>query len=130
MSEKPLLGKVVIVTGASRGIGKGIALAFAEAGADLVLSARTIPDLEQTAREVEALGRRALVVEMDSYKYDTVEAVITRAVEHFGRLDVLVNNAGGSRNVPDGWKATTFRLSACSRCTVSRPMRRPRPRQR
>lgn len=104
MSEKPLLGKVVIVTGASRGIGKGIALAFAEAGADLVLSARTIPDLEQTAREVEALGRRALVVEMDSYKYDTVEAVITRAVEHFGRLDVLVNNAGGSRNVPDGWK--------------------------
>ncbi|MBV9843352.1 MAG: glucose 1-dehydrogenase [Sphingomonadaceae bacterium] len=104
MSEKPLLDKVVIVTGASRGIGKGLALAFAEAGADLVLSARTLPDLEQTAREVEAKGRRALVVEMDSYKYDTVQAVITRAVDHFGKLDVLVNNAGGSRNVPDGWK--------------------------
>ena len=102
MSDKSLLNKVV--TGASRGIGKGIALAFAEAGADLVLSARTIPDLEQTAREVESLGRRALVVEMDSYKYDTVEAVISKAVEHFGRVDVLVNNAGGSRNVADGWK--------------------------
>lgn len=104
MSEQPLLGKVVIVTGASRGIGKGIALAFAEAGADLVLSARTVPDLEQTAKEVEALGQRALVVEMDSYKYDTVQAVIHKAKEHFGRLDVLVNNAGGSRNVEDGWK--------------------------
>ncbi|MBV9993732.1 MAG: glucose 1-dehydrogenase [Caulobacteraceae bacterium] len=104
MSEKPLLDKVAIVTGASRGIGKGLAISFAEAGADVAISARTIPDLEVTAREIEARGRRALVVHMDAYDYPSVEAVVDKTVEHFGKLDVLVNNAGGSRNVQDGWK--------------------------
>ena len=104
MPEKPLLDKVAIVTGASRGIGKGLALAYADAGADVAISARTIPDLEQTAREIEARGRKALVLYMDSYDYPSVEAVIDTTVEHFGKLDVLVNNAGGSRNVEDGWK--------------------------
>ncbi|MBV9996397.1 MAG: glucose 1-dehydrogenase [Caulobacteraceae bacterium] len=104
MSEKPLLNKVAIVTGASRGIGKGLALAYAEAGADVAISARTIPDLEATAREIEARGRKALVLYMDAYDYPSVEAVVDKTVEHFGKLDVLVNNAGGSRNVQDGWK--------------------------
>jgi 7-alpha-hydroxysteroid dehydrogenase len=104
VAGKPLLDKVAIVTGASRGIGKGLALAYAEAGADVAISARTIPDLEQTAREIEAKGRRALVLYMDSYDYDSVEAVVDKTVEQFGKLDVLINNAGGSRNVDDGWK--------------------------
>jgi NAD(P)-dependent dehydrogenase (short-subunit alcohol dehydrogenase family) len=104
MPDQPLLDKVAIVTGASRGIGKGIALAYADAGADVVLAARTVPDLVTTAGEVEARGRKALVVEMDAYDYDQVESSIDQAIAHFGRLDILVNNAGGSRNVEDGWK--------------------------
>ncbi len=101
--HQPLLGKIALVTGASRGIGKGIALDFADAGADVVVTARTVADLEQTAKEIEAKGRRALVARMDAYDYESVEASIDAAVGHFGGLDILVNNAGGSRNVEGGW---------------------------
>jgi 7-alpha-hydroxysteroid dehydrogenase len=101
--HQPLLGKIALVTGASRGIGKGIALDFADAGADVVVTARTMSDLEQTASEVEARGRQALAVHMDAYDYESVEASIDAAVERFGGLDILVNNAGGSRNVEGGW---------------------------
>ena len=103
MAEKPLKDKIAVVTGASRGIGKGIALDFADAGADVALAARSVGDLEEVAREVEKRGRKALVVKMDAFKYDEVEAAIDQTVAQFGRLDVLVNNAGGSRNVDKGW---------------------------
>jgi len=89
-------GKVAIVTGAGRGIGAASALALAEAGADVVLSARTPDQLEQVAKEVEALGRRALVVPADLSDLDAVAALVPAAVEAFGRLDVVINNVGGS----------------------------------
>ena len=87
---------VALVTGAGKGIGRGIALAFAEAGADLVLAARTRADLEATAGEVHARGRRALVVPCDVMQTAALEALVAASVTEFGRLDLLVNNAGGT----------------------------------
>jgi 7-alpha-hydroxysteroid dehydrogenase len=87
--------RVAIVTGAGKGIGAGTAKALAEAGADVVLAARTPEDLERTAAEVEAAGRRALTVPTDVLERDQLEALVARAVDEFGRVDILVNNAGG-----------------------------------
>lgn len=87
-------GRVAVVTGASRGLGRAMALALAEAGADLALAARSKPDLEETARRVEALGRRALVVPTDVRILAEVEALMGRVVTDLGRLDILVNNSG------------------------------------
>jgi 7-alpha-hydroxysteroid dehydrogenase len=91
-----LTGCVALVTGAGRGIGRGIALAFAEAGADVVCAARTRADLEATAGEVRARGRRALVVPCDVMQTEALEALVAASVTEFGRLDLLVNNAGGT----------------------------------
>ena len=90
----PLAHQVALVTGASRGIGRGIALALARAGADVALAARTVPDLEGVARKVEALGRRALVVPADVRDDRSVHVMVETTLETFGRVDVLVNNAG------------------------------------
>jgi len=89
-----LVGKVAWVTGASRGLGRAMAVALAEAGADLVLSARTLIDLEATASEVKRLGRRALVVQADATRKTDAEAVVAKAIAEFDRIDILVNNAG------------------------------------
>ena len=91
-----LTDRVALVTGAGKGIGRGIALAFAEAGAHLVLAARTRTDLEATADEVRARGRRALVVPCDVMQTEALEALVAASVAEFGRLDLLVNNAGGT----------------------------------
>jgi 7-alpha-hydroxysteroid dehydrogenase len=88
--------RVAIVTGAGLGIGRGIAIGLAEAGADVVLAARTQADLEEVAGQVEARGRRALVVPTDVTDEPALHHLVTATVEHFGRLDVLVNNAGGA----------------------------------
>jgi 7-alpha-hydroxysteroid dehydrogenase len=103
VTDRPLVGKAALVTGASRGIGKGIALSFAEAGADVVVSARSMDDLERTAEECRAFGVRAEVVYMDAYDLGSVDACVDAVTERLGRIDVLVNNAGGSRNVDGGW---------------------------
>jgi 7-alpha-hydroxysteroid dehydrogenase len=103
MAPRPLDGKSALVTGASRGIGKGIALSFAEAGADLLLAARSMDDLEVTAKEASAHGVRAETIHMDAYDLDQVCAAVDAVTERFGKIDVLVNNAGGSRNVDHGW---------------------------
>jgi 7-alpha-hydroxysteroid dehydrogenase len=93
-------GRVAIVTGGGRGIGEGAALAMAEMGADVVLAARTPEQLEIVAEKVRGLGQRALAVPCDVNEREQIENVVNRAVEEFGRIDVLVNNAGGSAPAP------------------------------
>lgn len=101
-----LKGKIAIVTGASRGIGKAIAIALAKEGADVVSASRTtdarpvrLPGtVDETARAVQALGRRALGVQMDLTQDEQIEAAVRTTVETFGRVDILVNNAGISFN--------------------------------
>ncbi|MAF11161.1 3-oxoacyl-ACP reductase [Candidatus Poribacteria bacterium] len=93
-----LEGKVAIVTGASRGIGRAIALAFASQGADVALCARTESALDQVAAEVRELGREALVQVVDVRDAASAEAAIASTVETLGRLDILVNNAGITRD--------------------------------
>lgn len=95
-----LTDRVAVVTGAGRGIGAASAVALAEAGADLVLAARTEEQLQQVAAQVEAAGRRAVVVAADLSELEAVAGLADAAQEAFGRLDVLVNNVGGTMPRP------------------------------
>src|SRR5262245_26477364 len=92
--------KVAIVTGAGRGIGAGCALAFAEMGARVVCAARTQEQIEETAEKVRATGARALPVRCDVMESGDLKALVERTLDEFGRIDVLVNNAGGSPPKP------------------------------
>ena len=89
-------GRVAIVTGASSGLGVAFAQGLAEAGADVVLGARRIDRLAETASLVEEAGRRALVVETDVSDPDACTALVEAAMTAFGKVDVLVNNAGSA----------------------------------
>ena len=89
-------GQVAVVTGGSKGIGRQIALALAEAGADVAVSARGREDLERTASDIEALGRRALAVPADLSDTASIEDLVARAKGEFGGLDIWVNNAGAA----------------------------------
>lgn len=96
MGAFDLSGKQALVTGASKGIGRAIALAYAEAGADVALVSRSADLLAETGKEIEALGRRALVVPADLTDRDAAAAAVAAAIDGLGHLDVIVNNAGGS----------------------------------
>ena len=98
-----LTGKSCVVTGASRGLGRAIALAFAQQGADVVLGARSVADLEGLRREIEATGRRAVVRPTDVTAVAQLHALADEAVTSFGKLDVWVNNAGGDTAILGGW---------------------------
>ncbi|WP_410875949.1 SDR family oxidoreductase [Nocardia sp. A7] len=92
--------RVAVVTGAGRGLGAAIAIGFAQAGADVVIAARTETDLRQVAEQVAAAGRRAHIVVADLADPDTVAGLADIAVEQFGRLDIVVNNVGGAMPKP------------------------------
>jgi len=110
-SSFSLSGKVAIVTGGRRGIGKAIALALAEAGADIAVCDRVIEDgeLEAVAGEAQRLGRRSLAVQADITQKADVDSLVERVVAEFGAIDVLVNNAAMNIRAPllelreDGW---------------------------
>jgi 7-alpha-hydroxysteroid dehydrogenase len=89
-------GRVAIVTGAGKGIGRAISLAFAEAGADVVCAARTQADIEATAEGVRQRGGRAAAVVCDVTRTEDLEVLVARTEEAMGRIDLLVNNAGGT----------------------------------
>jgi NAD(P)-dependent dehydrogenase (short-subunit alcohol dehydrogenase family) len=93
-SDFDLSGKVAVVTGAGRGMGQPVALALARYGADLVISSRTISELEKVKVEIEALGCRALIHRMDVTKIPDIHAMVEAALKTFGHIDILVNNAG------------------------------------
>jgi len=112
--EYNLEGKVAIVTGGGRGIGKAIALVFAEAGVDVVVAARTVEQIEGTAKEIRGLGQRAIAVPTDVTKADQVENMVKKAISEFGKIDILVNDAGTGQAKPvvplpgvklHGWEA-------------------------
>ncbi|MCP4568596.1 MAG: 3-oxoacyl-ACP reductase FabG [FCB group bacterium] len=95
-----LEGKVAIVTGGSRGLGKAMALGLADAGADVVVASRTQADLDKVAEEIKAKGRKALAIAMDATNFDSIKAMAAKVVEEFGKIDILINNAGFGTTVP------------------------------
>ncbi len=104
-----LTGQVAIVTGAGTGIGRAIAYLLADHGADLVLAGRKVEPLEVTAAEVLARGRRASVIPTDVKDAKACERLVEAAMETYGRLDILINNAGGSRAKSlDTWTLEDF----------------------
>ncbi|MDR7868225.1 MAG: glucose 1-dehydrogenase [Sporomusaceae bacterium] len=89
-----LSGKAAIVTGGSKGIGFGMACALAHAGADIVIVSRNLAEGEEAAKEIQAMGRKAVAVSCDVTSPEAVDAMVTKAVATFGKVDILLNNAG------------------------------------
>jgi 3-oxoacyl-[acyl-carrier protein] reductase len=93
-----LAGKVAMVTGAAQGIGKAVALLLARNGADILVADINLEKAEETAKEIQALGRKALAVKVDVGSFDDVERVVHTGLEQFSQIDILVNNAGINRD--------------------------------
>ena len=102
-----LTGRVALVTGAGRGIGAACARAFAEAGADVGITARTADQLDAVAAEVQGLGRRALVFPTDVNEIENIDRFVEAATAELGRIDIVVNNVGGS--MPEPLMSTSIR---------------------
>jgi 3-oxoacyl-[acyl-carrier protein] reductase len=125
--ELGLKGKVAVVTGGSRGIGRAIAQALAKEGVTLVLAARGADDLEATAQQLRAAGAQVRTVVADAARTDDAERIIATATEGFGALDLLINNAGGSRgsgpldSATDAQWAEVLDLNLLSAVRCSRP---------
>lgn len=124
-----LEGQVAIVTGGGTGIGRGIALELARAGADIVAASRTLSKLEKVIEEIGALGRRSLAVPTDVSKKSDVDNLVSRATREFGNIDILVNCAGignfGGKNaqwsvdLPEDWwdRMIDINLKGCHLCS-------------
>jgi 2-deoxy-D-gluconate 3-dehydrogenase len=95
-----LAGKVALATGASRGIGQALAMALAEAGANMALVARSEGPLQETAEMARSLGRRALAIPADVSQVQSVREAVERTLEEYGRIDILLNGAGTQARVP------------------------------
>lgn len=93
-AQRKLVGRVALVTGAGRGIGKALAHGLAQAGTDIALTARTAAELEQTAQDIRASGQRVLAVPTDVSDPVAVDRLVKRALAEFGQIDILINNAG------------------------------------
>ncbi len=111
--DRVLTGKIAIVTGAGRGIGKAIAIAYAKAGASIVCAARTYPEIKATAEGIVSGGGKAIAVETDVTNIESVKALFLKALEHFGGIDIVVINAGANydretveTSDPENWKKT------------------------
>ncbi len=96
LGDGVLQGKVALVTGGSRGLGRAMALGFAEAGADVIIASRKLENCQSVAAEVEALGQRALPIACHVGHWDELDGLVEQSYNAFGRVDVLVNNAGMS----------------------------------
>jgi len=110
MSDSPeLKDQVAVITGGGTGIGRGIAIEMAKAGANIVVASRSTEHLQQAVTQVTALGRQCLAVATDIRKPEDVDSMVQKAVDQFGRLDIMVNNAGASFRCgvedmsPNGW---------------------------
>jgi NAD(P)-dependent dehydrogenase (short-subunit alcohol dehydrogenase family) len=107
-----LTGDVALVTGAGRGLGRAISLALAHAGADVALGLRDVETGGELVREIEAIGRRVLPLQMDMIRLDQISQAISDTVAHFSRLDILVNNAGLSpENLAENVREEDFDLT-------------------
>ena len=89
-----LEGKIALVTGGGKGLGKAISLAYAREGADIIVSSRTQSALQEAVREIEAMGRRGLAIVTDLRDPEGIEAMVDRALQKFDKIDILVNNSG------------------------------------
>ena len=96
--ELGLVGKVALVTGAAQGIGKAIALLLAQNGADIVVSDINLEKAEETAKEIEGTGQRAMAIKVDVVHSEEVERMVQTILERFGHIDILINNAGIARD--------------------------------
>lgn len=112
-------GQVAIVTGSGRGIGAATAIALAEAGADIVVTARTVEEIEETAELIRARGKRALVVACDVLDKQQRQDLLDQTIEHFGRIDILVNNVGGSGTIKPTLETSEEDLEACFRLNTT-----------
>ena len=134
LSMFSLTGRVALVTGGGRGIGKAIALGFAAANADVVVAARTAAEIEKTAEEIRAVGRRALAIVCDVTDGTQVTGMAGKCLEEFGRIDILVNNAGGGPKRPalqqsERYWDAIMRLNLTSTLLCSKAVAEPMIRQ-
>ncbi len=129
-----LTGKTAIVTGSSRGLGQYMARALARAGADLIVTSRTLDSLDTVSKEVETIGSRVIPLELDVRDYDSIQNMVESAYDHYGKIDILVNNAGCNVRKPsidvtwDDWdlvidtnlKGTFFTAQAVAKKMIPR----------
>src|SRR4030042_1232300 len=94
-----LSGKVAIVTGGGTGIGQGMAVGLAQAGADVVVASRSVSHLRETVSQIEGLGRRSLALQVDVRSVPQIYGMVEKATEAFGKIDILVANSGVNRRI-------------------------------
>ena len=126
MSQFELKDKIAIITGGGSGIGKGIALEYARAGANVVVASRKQENLDKVADEIKALGRESLAVATDIRVPEQVDNMVKQTLDKFGRIDILVNNAGAGFPVaveelsPNGWNVIlAINLTGTFLCSVA-----------